>query len=76
MMPVKGKIHRPPGSGTHPLRIDFISWYSGIVAGIKINPSILAANSPRSITHKPRLLSEMDLIFSRQMRFLNVNQLY
>ena len=67
---VRRKIQRWVCTDAQPLRIDLISWYSGIVAGTKTKPIILAANLLRSITKRPRLSSEMDLIFSLPMRFL------
>jgi hypothetical protein len=69
------KIQRWLCTGAHPVRIDLISWYSGILAGTKTKPSILAANLPRSITHSPCLFSEMHLIRSLAMRLFTVNQL-
>jgi hypothetical protein len=69
------KIHRPACSGAHPLRIDLISWYSGTVAGIKIKPSIIEPNFPRSMIRSPRWSSEIAWICSRRIRFLTVNQL-
>src|SRR5882757_942226 len=53
---------------------DFIFWYSGIVAGIKIKPSIIEPNFPRSMIRSPRLFSERSLMSDRRMRFLYGNQ--
>lgn len=60
-------------TGAHSASSDLISWYFSMLAGIKTKPSILA-NPPRSMTLSPRLFSEIDLICSRPMRFLNVHR--
>jgi len=57
----------------HSARSDLISWSFSMLAGIKTKPSILA-NPPRSMTLSPRLFSEIDLICSLSMRFLNVHR--
>jgi hypothetical protein len=60
-------------TGAHSASSDLISWYFSKLAGTKTKPSILA-NPPRSTILSPRLFSEMALICSRPMRFLNVHR--